>query len=371
MLTILACGDVGVKRAHCESMFAGCADTLRGADICFAQLETTISERGEPVPNARLAMRAPPAMARAARAAGIGVMSFAGNHCLDFGYHAFRDTLMHASSADIRLCGAGEDLSAARQHVIVEHGSARVAFLAASSILPEGYAAEPSRPGCAPMRALTFYEQIEHDQPGTPARCRSFAHREDLAALVHAVRRAREHADLVLVSLHWGIHMIPTVLADYQSEVAHTLIDAGADAILGHHPHLLKGIEIYAGKPIFYSLGNFAIEQPHIWDAAISGSQSFKHLVALNPQWRAQGSYRLPEITRRTGLARLTWSPGASLQASFLPAWIDDDSVPHMLSESDPRFSEVRSLLEQSSRDAGLNVRIEARGDELLLAAHG
>jgi poly-gamma-glutamate capsule biosynthesis protein CapA/YwtB (metallophosphatase superfamily) len=370
MLTILACGDVGVKRAHCESMFVGCASTLRGADICFAQLETTISERGEAVPNAKLAMRAPPAMARAARDAGISVMSFAGNHCLDFGYQAFRDTLMHVSSAEIRLCGAGEDLSAARQPVIIEHGSARIAFLAVSSILPEGYAAEPTKPGCAPMRARTLYEQIEHDQPGTPARCRTFAHREDLAALVHAVSRARDQADLVLVSLHWGIHMIPTVLADYQIEVAHTLIDAGADAILGHHPHLLKGIDIYAGKPIFYSLGNFAIEQPHVWNAAISDSESFKHLVQLNPQWRAQERYRLPEITRRTGVAKLTWSPGASLQASFLPAWIDDDSVPHMLAGSDPHFGDVHSLLEQSSREAGLAVRIDARGDELVVSAN-
>jgi poly-gamma-glutamate capsule biosynthesis protein CapA/YwtB (metallophosphatase superfamily) len=367
MLTILACGDVGVKRTDCESIFAGCGSTLRSADICFAQLETTISERGEPVPNAKLAMRAPPAMAQAVRGAGIAVMSFAGNHCLDFGYQAFRDTLMHANGAGIRLCGAGEDLSAARQHVLIERGTARVAFLAASSILPEGYAAEPSKPGCAPMRALTFYEQIEHDQPGTPARCRSFAHRDDLAALVHAVRRAHEHADLVLVSLHWGIHMIPTVLADYQIEIAHALIDAGADAILGHHPHLLKGVEIYAGKPVFYSLGNFAIEQPHVWDATIAGSESFKHLVQLNPDWRAEARYRLPDVTRRTGVAKLTWSAGAPLQASFLPAWIDDDSVPHMLPASDARFDDVRALLESSSREAGLALQIETRNDELAL----
>jgi poly-gamma-glutamate capsule biosynthesis protein CapA/YwtB (metallophosphatase superfamily) len=370
MLTILACGDVGVKRAHCESMFAGCANTLQRADICFAQLETTISERGEPVPNAKLAMRAPPGMAQAVRDAGIGVMSFAGNHCLDFGYQAFRDTLTHAGSAGIRLCGAGEDLSAARQPVLIEHGSTRVAFLAVSSILPEGYAAEAARPGCAPMRALSCYEQIEHDQPGTPARCRTFAHRDDLTALLHSVHGARAEADLVLVSLHWGIHMIPSVLADYQLEIAHALVDAGADAILGHHPHLLKGIEIYAGKPIFYSLGNFAIEQPQVWNAAISQSESFKHLVQLNPQWRARERYQLPEITRRSGIAKLTWSPGSALQASFLPAWLDDDSVPHMLKASDPRFAEVRSLLESSSHDAGLAVRIETRDDELVLGAN-
>ena len=107
MITILACGDVGVKRTNCASMFADCAPTLRRADLCFAQLETTMSERGAKVPNTRLAMRAPPAMAAAVRDAGIGVMSFAGNHCLDFGYDAFEDTLQTAAASHIVLCGAG------------------------------------------------------------------------------------------------------------------------------------------------------------------------------------------------------------------------------------------------------------------------
>ena len=367
MITILACGDIGVKRADCDSIFAHCAPALRSADLCFAQLETTVSEGGAKVPNARLAMRAPPAMAAAVRGAGIGVMSFAGNHCLDFGYEAFHDTLKHAAAADITLCGAGPTLAAARRPALIEVAGTRVAVLAASSILPEGYAAEVDKAGCAPLRAHTVYEQIEHDQPGTPAHTRSFAHRGDLDALLAGIRAARAAADVVLVSLHWGIHMVRSALADYQIEVAHAAIDAGADAIVGHHPHLLKGVEFHRGRPIFYSLGNFAIEQPHIWDPSITASASFRNLVSLNPTWNMDQIYMLPPVTRLTGIAKLVRDARGQWQVRFLPAWINDDSSPQLLEASDPRFAEVAAFLAQSSQEAGLQTHIAADGDELLL----
>jgi poly-gamma-glutamate capsule biosynthesis protein CapA/YwtB (metallophosphatase superfamily) len=368
MMTLMACGDVGVKRAEPDSMFTRCAATLRGADVAFAQLETTVSERGAPVPNARLAMRAPPSSLNSIRSAGISVMSFAGNHCLDYGYEAFHDTLQHAAAAGIDLCGAGESLEAARRPYVRDVAGVRIAFFAANSILPEGYAAETAKPGCAPLRAHTHYEQIEHDQPGTPARIKSFAHRADLQALCAGIERLRGAVDLVLVSLHWGIHMVPTTLADYQIEAAHALIEAGADAIFGHHPHLLKGVEFHAGKPIFYSLGNFAIEQPHIWDPAITKTASFENLVSLNPSWNLDQLYTLPPVTRLSGIVKFTRLPDGSCQTRFLPVWIGDDSAPRMLGASDAHFAEVQEFLAVSSRDAGLNLGVTRDGDELLLS---
>src|SRR5437870_4072981 len=83
-----------------------------------------------------------------------------------------------------------------------------------------------------------------HDQPGTPARVQTFAHRDDLADLVEDVRREKQGGRFVIVSVHWGIHFIPAVIADYQRDVAHAAIDAGADAVVGHHAHILKGVEI-------------------------------------------------------------------------------------------------------------------------------
>ncbi len=367
MTTLLACGDVGVKRSDCSSIFKGCAASMTDADLCFAQLETPISERGVAAPGAKLAMRAPPAMARAAKDAGIDVMSFAGNHCLDYGYEAFADTLHHAAQAGLILCGAGENLKAARRPAMIGAGGSRVAVLAASSILPAGYSAGADKAGCAPMWAHTVYEQTELDQPGTPAKIRTFADRDDLEALIGSIRAARTLADIVLVSLHWGIHMVPATIADYQIEVAHQAIDAGADAILGHHPHILKGVEFYRGRPIFYSLGNFAIEQPHVWDPAITHSASFRHLVSLNPTWNLGNTYMLPPVTRMTGIAKMVVDARHEMQVRFLPAWIGDDSAPVVLQSGDTRFGEVAAFIGSSSRQAGFNTRITMERNELLL----
>src|SRR6185437_8088261 len=158
MIRVLACGDVGAQRTQCASIFDGCRRVLQEADLCLAQLEAPISARGAKACNARLAMRAPVQMAGALHAAGFHVVSFASNHCLDFGYVAFSDTLDHATAAGLRVCGAGEDLSYARRAVLCQVGRLEVAVLGACSILPEGYAAEGSKPGCAPLRAHTLYE---------------------------------------------------------------------------------------------------------------------------------------------------------------------------------------------------------------------
>lgn len=367
-LTLLAAGDVGAKRADLDSMFRGCGDALRGADFSFGQLETTISDGGAIVPNARLAMRAPSAMAAAAKQAGFDIMSFAGNHCLDWGYAAFDDTLRHAEEAGLALCGAGATLSDALRPAFFDAAGTTIAVVAASAILPEGYAATPRKAGCAPLRAHTVYEQIEHDQPGTPARTRTYPNRDDLAAICAAIREASTRADIVLLSVHWGLHMVEAELADYQRIAAHAAIDAGAAAILGHHPHILKAVELYRGRPIFYSLGNFAIEQPHVWDPAIVDTPSFRHLVSLNPNWDMASAYMLPGDTRLTGLANLIVEDGAVTGIRFLPAWIEDDSAPMMLAAGDPRFERVRAYLAKVSAAAGFATSFAVDGDELVIA---
>jgi poly-gamma-glutamate synthesis protein (capsule biosynthesis protein) len=161
--------------------------------------------------------------------------------------------------------------------------------------------------------------------------------------------------------------MVKGSLADYQREVAHAAIEAGVDAIFGHHPHIMKGVEFHRGRPIFFSLGNFAIEQPHVWDPAIVETESFRHLVSLNPSWTMDRTYRLPEETRITGAAKLVLREGRVAEVRFLPAWIADDSAPEMLAASDPRFERVRGYLEEVSHAEGLATRFMVDGDELVL----
>ncbi len=268
----------------------------------------------------------------------------------------------------IKRCGAGETLAEALRPAVMDAGEHRIAVIAASSIVPEGYAAREDKPGCAPLRAFTVYEPVEPDQPGTPPRIRTFPHLDDLEVLSRQVSAARQVADIVLVSMHWGIHMIPYALADYQTICARKLIDAGADAILGHHPHILKGVELYRGKPIFYSLGNFAIGQPHDWDPDILRTPSFRHLINLHPEWDLTQQYMLPENTRYTGLAKLLIDRNGRLECRFCPAWIDDRCVPHLLCALDPQFGTIRAFLEESNRAAGIASSIAQEADELVIS---
>ena len=242
---LYAVGDIGPSRPDPDSLFVHTRAELARADVAFCQLELCITQRGQRLPQCRHTDRTSVKSAHALREAGFDVVSFAGNHCMDWGVDGLTDTIAALKGAELQVVGVGENIAVARQPVFMTAKGQRIAYLAYSSILPIGYWAEESRPGCAPMRAWTLYEQIEHDQPGTPARVHTFPNRDDLDALRDDIARARAQADFVVVSLHWGIHFIPGIIADYQRDVGRAAIDAGADIILGHHAHILKGVDVY------------------------------------------------------------------------------------------------------------------------------
>lgn len=369
-MRICAVGDVAPRRADPASIFADTRTALQSADLCFGQMECPLSDRGSPSPQARLAMRTSPSVAPVLREAGFDVMSIAGNHVLDFGRDALADTLECLPSAGVAICGAGANLAEARRPALLQVGCKRVAILAYSSILPAGYAADTARPGCAPMRAHTHYEQIETDQPGTPPRIHTFADPADLAALEADIRAAKQQADLVLVSIHWGIHFVRAEVADYQREVAKAAINVGADAIFGHHPHLLKGVDFIAGKPVFYSLGNFAIEQPAAFDERIAEHDSFKHLQTLSEGWQPKAKYQAPPETRHTVVASLDFS-GDQLEVVLQPCLIDDDSVPRQLVPGQPELSEWMEYVRAITAEAGLDARYALRDDGLVACSPG
>lgn len=203
---------------------------LAGAHVVFGNLEGPLTARGTPVPDKQYVFRSPPQLvAPALRRAGFNVLSLANNHILDYGVEGLADTMAALDAAGIRYAGAGPDARAARRAAIVEAGGARVAVLAYSLTFPESFWAGPDRPGTA------------------------FGHAEHVQA---DVRAARREADLVLVSFHWGREG-STELRDYQPMLARAAIDAGAHAVLGHHPHVLQGVERYRHGVILYSLGNF------------------------------------------------------------------------------------------------------------------
>ncbi|MFB0610697.1 CapA family protein [Aurantiacibacter poecillastricola] len=363
-LVINATGDVAPCRPDPGSMFAELGGAF-DADCVFGQMECVLSDRGSPAPNARLPMRSPPSIAANLASAGFDVMSVAGNHAMDFGGDALCDTVDHLREAGIVACGGGANLAQARKPAMLERGGRKLAFLAYSSILPAGYAAENNRPGCAPLRAHTLYEQVEPDQPGTDPRIHTYADENDLAALLEDIRIAREGADHVFVSMHWGIHFVRAKLADYQRAVGRQIIDAGADAVIGHHPHLLKPIEFHRGRPIIHSLGNFAIEQPSAYMANIEQTQGYKEVTRTSAGWKPKEKYMLPEETRHTAVASL--QPGVDgCRLSLIPFRIDDDCVPCRLDKNSPEFADFTEYLTAITRETGIATNIADTGDGML-----
>ncbi len=363
--TILITGDVGPCRKKQGTIFDRVRPVLAGCDLGICQLEPALSRRGTPLPQARLAMRTDPGAAKAIREAGFHAVSFASNHCMDWGREAFFDTIEALRASGLAPVGVGTNIQEARQPAQFDLGGVRVAILAYNSILPMGYWAEANRPGCVPLRAWTLYEQIEHDQPGTPARIHTFVNRDDLEAMREDIRLAKAGADVVIAMMHWGIHFIPAVLSAYQREAARAAIDAGADLIAGHHPHLLKGVEIYRGKVILYSLGNFALDLPTAFEEDVLDSEGFRDIQSLNPGFQPGTKSFLPPETLKTVIARCTIQDGAIESISLLPAYLNEMAEPEMLNADDPRFSEVLEYLQDATAREGLNAILRQEGAEI------
>lgn len=365
---VLATGDLAPDRDDPDTCFAATAALLHRADVVFGQLETSFATRGTRFPQARHAVLTRPEAAGALARAGFDVISCAGNHCLDWGNEALLETIENIRLHRMDVVGAGRDIAAARAPVVrLLPDGTRIAFLAYCSILPAAYWADERRPGCAPMRAHTIYEQIEADQPGTPARTHTFPHREDLHAMQNDIRRAKEIADVVLVSQHWGIHFVRATLADYQRDVARAAIAAGADAILGHHAHILKGMEFIESKPVFYSLCNFASDLR--MDPEHANRKSFREIQVLAENWQPDfGSlYNFPPASRMSIVARLEFEGGRLRETSAIPLWIDRDAIPRPISAGDAHFVEVLEYLRAVSQEAGLVTRFTAHEDRIVL----
>jgi len=258
LLTIAAVGDISTGFEPPASGFSHVTEALQRADLRFAQCERVYSDRGQFQEQAGSRhARQSPRYASAFKEAAFDIVSIASNHSGDWGPEAVEDTADTFRTLGIAAIGAGRDIQEARKPAVFTTKGVRIAFLAyVSASMPQYWATE-SRSGTAPMRAHTYYEPYEF-QPGAPVRVVTVPHSADLECLVRDVRDAKQNADLVFVSFHWGVHHTSRP-CDYQVAVAHAAIDAGAAAIIGHHPHRPQSIEIYKGAAIFYSIGTFSI----------------------------------------------------------------------------------------------------------------
>ena len=239
--TLLFAGDVMLSRAvgaRMESQkdwslpFQLIAAELHCADLRFCNLESPVSDRGQNLHHL-YSFRADPRAIEGLQTAGFDVVSEANNHACDWGPEALLDTLERLRAAGIRTVGAGQNVLAAHYPLLVNVGNLRIAFLAYVDIDPKEAAAGVDRPGVAWL---------------------------DPAQALADIRFARALADLVIVCPHWGVEYALQPTND-QVALAHQMIDAGADLIVGSHPHVVQPREKYRDHWIAYSLGNFVFDQ--------------------------------------------------------------------------------------------------------------
>jgi poly-gamma-glutamate synthesis protein (capsule biosynthesis protein) len=239
----------------------------------------------------------------------------------------------------------------------------RVAFLAYCSILQTGYAAEDGKPGVAPLRAHTYYEPFDY-QAGVPPRVVTVPYAEDLAGMEQDIASARKSAHAVVLSLHWGIHYIPRLIADYQVTIAHAAFKAGADLILGHHAHTPKAIGVHQGRACFYSLSNFIMS---------STAKSPEKAAAFEKRYGVTLDPDYPHLSygsdaKRSLIAKAVIAKDGVKRVSFLPVLIDRKLRPEILRAGDARFDDAVRFMEWVSED--FDHRFIVEGDEVVVAGH-
>lgn len=221
-------------------------DLFTQDDLTIANLETPITSRGVPAPDKQFVYKSSPKMADAMKTAGIDVVNLANNHILDQGEQGLLDTFSLLTKSQINYVGAGKDMEEAYRPAVIEKKGISIAVFGFSRVIPEvSWYAGKNKPGVA-----ATYDPIK---------------------AVEAIKKVRDQVDLVIVIPHWGKEKEDQPV-DYQRSLAKAYIDAGADLIVGGHPHVLQGFESYKGKWIAYSMGNFIFtraEQPKTWETMV------------------------------------------------------------------------------------------------------
>lgn len=243
---------------------------LREADISFANLEGTIGT-GTTERASKFFFRMDPSGLLAMRDAGIDIVSLANNHIGDFSQKGFTETLRYLQENNIAASGAGANYTEATTPRIFDIRGIRIGYLAATDIGSTWMNATDTRPGIL----------LASDKN-----------------LLEIIKQAKQSVDILIFSIHWGNEYSPVIKR--QQTLAYSMIDAGVDIVVGHHPHVIQKKEVYKGKLIYYSLGNFIFDQyfsPHTMRGMVAevsidpkslSLQSTEYISELNKQFIPQ-----------------------------------------------------------------------------------
>ena len=371
MITLLATGDLVLETPDATALLAEAAPALAEGDLVIGHLEVPHVHAARVLTTDVPALPAPPSALDAVAAAGFDVLTLAGNHIYDFGPEGIAETQRHCADRGMQTAGAGADLDAALAPAVVERGGRRIAVLSINCVGPRDSWATSLKPGAAYIEVVTHYEP-RGANPGGPPRIFTFAEPRSLARVVEAVRATAAEGVIVVVALHKGLVHVPVEIADYEIEIAHAMVDAGAHVVLGHHAHILKGVEMYRDRPIFHGLGNFATVTKALsarpGDAAerASWARERVRLFGFVPDPETPDYPFHPE-SRNTAIARVEVTADGSVRASLIPCEIDRDARP-VPTGAGERGDRVAGYIRRITAEAGFDTEFDWQGDRLMVA---
>jgi poly-gamma-glutamate synthesis protein (capsule biosynthesis protein) len=360
-------GDLLIDRDRPDEALDRVTDLLAAPDIMFGNLEANFTDDPHMAPSGGTPLFPGRRNLDAFTRAGFTVLSLANNHIVDAGHAAMLENRAALRAAGVATCGAGETIDDARRPAIIERDGVRIAFLAYASVFPMGYEARSNVPGLAPMRAYDFWRNSvdNYHTPGVPPRAQTVPDESDLAQLAEDITAARQVADLVVASFHWGDFMRPFHLTDHEMRTARHCVDLGVDMVIGHHHHMLRGIEWYRGKPIFYGLGHF------VFDTKLDVSDEM--LAAFAEAAKDPNNYGvfpregwplmpLHPDARMTVMAWARASAGGIAEVGFVPCMLRPDGRVEPVDPASDEGRQVIAYVERCNASQGLDARIAPHG---------
>lgn len=349
-LDIRLLGDMILDVPDPDHWLSGIAPLMREADICIAHLEVPHTRRGQEAAGDVPAPGADPSHLAALARAGVDAVSLAGNHMMDCGPAGLADTIAELDRLGIAHCGAGADLREARRPAILRKARRTLALLSYNCVGPEFSWAAQGRAGCAYVNVRSA-----EGGPSRPQANLVEADTQSVAAMVDDIAECRGQADLVIVALHKGITHRPAELAPYERPLAQQAIDAGADVVVGHHSHILRGIEFHRGRPIFHGLGNGVVVtnalspgQDH--RARAEWVEKRKKMFGFEPDAAYPLAPFHPQAVNGM-IARILLSDDGNLTAGFIPIWSEPPGRPVPAEE---RSSAIARYIDEIGTAAGL-----------------
>ena len=367
-LQLMFVGDLVLDEPETDAFFDETRAVLRAADAVVGHVEVPHTRRGFEALHEVPAPASDPENLAALARAGFDVATLAGNHIFDRGPEGVEDTIETLRTHGIAACGAGLNLDEARRPAVIERGGRRIAVLAYNCVGPELSWAGPDKAGCAYVRIVKD-DGSDFNDPGGKADRPTLADPASLAAMEEDIRRARAEADLVAVALHKGVIHTPAAIADHERPLARAAIDAGADMVVGHHAHILKGVETYRGKPIFHGLGNFvtvtralSVDQDHPARRAWALKRRERFGFEPDPDYPV---YPFHPEAKNAMIADCRVEADGRVSAGFRPCWIRPSGQPEPLGD-DERGRAVADYVRRISEAAGLDVRFTWEGERVV-----